>query len=138
MWGPPLLAYTVYALYFVLTYTTTTNAMHFANQVIIAATNDKTIHDERVLRLIAIITLSFLCLVMYFSTATGRRLIRYSAYAKIGLMLAIVVAGGIKAKQVRAADLSRSFNSSQTSAAAALLQIFFAFLGWENAILVRL
>jgi len=125
-------------LYFVLTYTTTTNAMHFANQVIFAATNDKTIHDERVLRLIAIITLSFLCLVMYFSTATGRRLNRYSAYAKIGLMLAIVVAGGIKAKQVRATDLSRSFNSSHTSAAAALLQIFFAFQGWENAILVRL
>ncbi|OCK81272.1 hypothetical protein K432DRAFT_392315 [Lepidopterella palustris CBS 459.81] len=134
--GPPLLAYTLYALYFVMIYTTTTNSMQFARQVIITATKKQEITDQRVWRLIAVVITSVICLLLYFSTSTGRRLNRYLAYLKIGMMLILFLFGAIKAGKHTAHDITQSFQTSHSSSATALLQVLFSFQGWENATLV--
>lgn len=111
--------------------------MQFARQVIIAATDNPDIHDQRVMRLIAVVIITVICLLLYFSTATGRRLNRYLAWLKIGLMIIVFMAGAIKAGDATAHDITKSFQSAHSSSAAALLQVLFSFQGWENATLVR-
>ncbi|KAF2184946.1 hypothetical protein K469DRAFT_167604 [Zopfia rhizophila CBS 207.26] len=134
---PALLSYTCYALYFVCIYTTATNSMQFARQVIIAATSDTDIHDQRVMRFIAVVISTVICLLLYFSTATGRRLNRYLAWLKIGLMISVFMAGAIKAGKAPAHDINASPSlRGHSSSATALLQVLFSFQGWENATLV--
>lgn len=135
---PVLLAYTCYALYFVCIYTTATNSMQFARQVLIAATQKDEIADQRVMRLIAVVIMTTICLLLYFSTATGRRLNRWLAWVKIGMMIVVFVAGGVKAGKNRASDINRTFESVEPNSATALLQVLFSFQGWENATLVSL
>lgn len=69
------ISYTVYSFYFIFIYTTTTttNALQFGCQVILAGTlphdnsNVDFITDQRVWRLIAVMILSVVCLLVYFS-----------------------------------------------------------------------
>ncbi|OCK94885.1 uncharacterized protein K441DRAFT_90733 [Cenococcum geophilum 1.58] len=133
---PILLTYTCYSLYFVCLYTTATNSMQFARQVIMAATKSDDIPDQRVMRLIAVVIMSLICLLLYFSTATGRKLNRYLAWLKIGLMIIIFIAGGVKAGKGPAHDINWKFKSAQSNSAIALLQVLYAYQGWENATLV--
>lgn len=129
IWGPSLLTYTTYSLYFVLIYTTATNSMQFARQVIISSTKSQDIHNQRVLRLIAVIITTVIYLLLYFSTATGRRLNRYVAYLKVLLLLILFIFGAIKASKHPAHNISKSFQSSHSSSAVALLQVLFSFQG---------
>jgi len=133
---PALLSYTCYSLYFVCMYTTTTNSMQFARQVLRASTNDDTVHDERIMRFIAVVITTVICLLIYFSTATGRRLNRYLAWLKIGLLISVFMAGAIKAGKSTVRDNVPVQKVIKSSSATGLLQVLFAFQGWENATLV--
>jgi hypothetical protein len=137
---PILFSYTCYALYFICLYTTATNSMQFARQVIMASTNSTDISDVRVLKLIAVVITTVICLLLYFSTATGRRMNRYLAWLKIGLMIAVFMAGAVTAGRnqtsVMNKDVSRTFKLAQSNSATALLNVLFSFQGWENATLV--
>lgn len=121
-------------------YNTATNSMQFARHVMIAATSDPINQDPRVLRFIAVVITTAICLLLYFSTATGRKLNRYTAYAKITMLFIVLVAGGVKAKNAPATDLGHMpfapFVGSGPGGA--LLQVLFAFQGWENATFVCL
>jgi amino acid transporter len=134
---PALLSYTCYALYFVCFYTTATNSMQFARQAIIASTNDTSIRDERVMRLIAVVITTVICALIYFSTATGRRLNRYLAWLKIGLLISVFMTGAIKAGKSTVHDKVPTQKFVKSTSASALLQVLYAFQGWENATLVR-
>jgi amino acid transporter len=133
---PALLSYTCYAFYFVFFYTTATNSMQFARQVIIAATNNTDDSDERVMRFIAVVITTVVCLLLYFSTAAGRRFNRYLAWLKISMLISIGIAGAVKASRATAEDITKSFQTTPSNSAPALLQILFSFQGWENATLV--
>lgn len=114
--------------------------MQFARQVIMASTSSTIISDQKVMRLIAVVITTVICLLLYFSTATGRRINRYLAWLKIGLMITVFVAGAVKAGRNKTSvmneDMSRTFDLTQSNSATALLNVLFSFQGWENATLV--
>lgn len=132
---PALFTYTCYALYMVCMVTTATSSMQFARQVLIAATDSTDIHDERVMRFIAVVITSVICLLLYFSTAESRKLNRWLAGLKLSLMLVVLVAICVKAGRNSVIDVMEQRRKSNS--ATGMLQVLFAFQGWENAIYVR-
>ncbi|KAH8812191.1 amino acid permease-domain-containing protein [Xylogone sp. PMI_703] len=138
--SPPMLAYTLYTFYFVFTYNTATNSMQFANQVLISAnTHDTTfVPERRLLRFIAIVALSFFCLLHYFSGRAGRMLNQVLALFKVCLLLIVIVAGIVWASHHFEADWSQHETSTKRASAStsAFLLIIFSFTGWENATFV--
>jgi amino acid transporter len=120
-------------LYFICIYTTATNGMQFARQTIIAATGAD-VKDERVMRLIAVVITTFTCLILYFSAAIGRKLNRWLASLKLMLLFAIFVAGAVMARTSAVRDVAMSLPAPNASVA--MLQVLYAFQGWENGTLV--
>ncbi len=112
--------------------------MQFASQVIMAATKSDGIPDQRVMRLIAVALMSLVCLLLYFSTSTGRKLNRYSAFLKVILLIVVVIAGGIAAGKSPSHDITHKAKVVKSRSAVALLQVLYAYQGWENATLVSL
>jgi amino acid transporter len=101
--------------------------------------------DQRVLRLIAVVVLSFFCLIHYFSVSAGRALNKVFAFVKICLLLVVIFAGiywcctggRLESWTASNGDLQIAYNSSDsTDSAAAFLLIIFSFTGWENATFV--
>ena len=135
---PRLLAYTVYTFYFVFMYNTATNSMQLANQVLISANiKDSSFQpDDRELRFIAIVALSFFCLLHYFSGHAGRTLNQILAFFKVCLLVIVFFAGIVRAIHHHTADWTKSSNPDQSSSATAFLLIVFSFTGWENATFV--
>ena len=135
-----MLAYIIYTFYFVFMYNTATNSMQFANQVLISAN----IHDTayvpqgRLLRFIAIMALSFFCLLHYFSGRAGRALNQILAAFKVCLLFIVLVAGIVRAAHYFEADWHRHVNSTgrSSASASAFLLIVFSYTGWENATFV--
>lgn len=139
-----MFAYIIYAFYFVFTYNTSTNSMQLANQVLISAKINDTAYrpDGRLLRFIAVVALSFFCLLHYFSGRVGRTLNQILAGFKVGLLFVVFIAGIVRAKNHFQADWGQHTNStgisgSGSSNASAFLFIIFTFTGWENASFVR-
>jgi len=119
-------------------YNTATNSMQLANQVLISA-NIKTPSfqpDVRELRFIAIVALSFFCLMHYFSGHAGRTLNQIFALFKVILLVIVFFAGIVRASHHYTADWTQPSNPDRSSSATAFLLIVFSFTGWENAIFV--
>lgn len=136
---PRLFAYTLYTFYFVLLYNTATNNMQFANQVLVCAAGDtlEPTLDQRALRFIAIVALSFFVLLHYFSGRVGRDLNQILAFIKITLLVIVIFAGIARASDHYTADWGIATNNDASSSAIAFLYIVFSFTGWENATFVR-
>lgn len=135
---PALLVYTVYAFLYILLNTSATSCMVFANQVYISATDDNN-PDQRVLRLIAVVILTVVCLLHYFSARTGRDLNVVLATSKVVMLSVLFVAGAIKANKEHVYDFNQvnlNASTSSSSAAAGFLLILYSFQGWENATFV--
>lgn len=112
--------------------------MVFANQVYISATDGNN-PDQRVLRLIAVVILTVVCLLHYFSARTGRDLNVVLAASKVVMLCVLFVAGAIKANKEHVRDFNQvnlNASTSSSSAAAGFLLILYAFQGWENATFV--
>jgi len=137
---PTLLVYTCYSIYFVCFYTTATNSMQFAYQVIIASTNSTDLPDQRVLRFIAVAITTLICLLLYFSTHTGRKINTYLCSYKLGLLITIFIAAAVKAGKegLSNSDIDQNFDKSRISSVTALLSVLFSFQGWENATYVSI
>ncbi|KAE9377482.1 hypothetical protein N431DRAFT_461088 [Stipitochalara longipes BDJ] len=135
---PRLFAYTIYTFYFVFTYNTATNSMQLANQVLISANirNPTFEPDGRLLRFIAVVALSFFCLLHYFSGHAGRKLNQVLAYFKVCLLLIVFFAGIVRASHHYTADWTKPSNPDRSSSATAFLLIVFSYTGWENATFV--
>jgi amino acid transporter len=112
--------------------------MQFANQVLLCTAADVTNFspDPRVLRLIAVVALSFFCLLHYFSGRAGRDLNQVLAFIKVGFLLVLFFAGIARASHHFEADWSHKANPNASSSATAFLYIIFSFSGWENATFV--
>ena len=113
--------------------------MVFANQVYISATNsDKP--DERMLRFMAVVILTTLCLLHYFSARMGRAVNNLFAASKLVMLSILFIAGAIKATNANVHDFNqddRATRPSSSSAATAFLAILYSYQGWENATFVR-
>ncbi|KAH6692147.1 amino acid permease-domain-containing protein [Leptodontidium sp. 2 PMI_412] len=135
---PRLFAYTLYTFYFVLLYNTATNSMVFAQQVLICAAGDvqEPVLDQRALRFIAIVALSFFVLIHYFSGRAGRDLNQVMAFVKVLLLVIVFIAGIVRASHNYTSDWGIKPNKDASSSAIAFLYIVFSFTGWENATFV--
>lgn len=114
--------------------------MQFANQVLSSANvpyREGFEPNSKLLRFIAVVILTFFCLLHYFSARVGRALNQVLAFTKIGLLLIVVFAGVARAaKHFNKDDWSRAPNSNHSSSATAFLYILYSFSGWENATFV--
>jgi amino acid transporter len=138
-----MFAYIIYTFYFVLTYNTASNSMQLANQALISANihNNNYRPDGRLLRFLAIVALSFFCLLHYFSGRAGRTLNQILAGSKVCLLFIVFIAGIVRASKNFRGDWAQQSNSngfagSGPACARAFLLIVFAFSGWENATFV--
>jgi amino acid transporter len=132
---PRLFAYTMYTFYLVFVYNTSTNCMEFAYQVLTCTSGDAVdpTPDSQALRFIAIVALSFFCLMHYFSGRVGRDLNQVFAFIKITLLVILFLAGCVRAGFHFAPDWKRNPNQDASSSAIAFLSVLFSFSGWENA-----
>ena len=122
--------------------------MHFGEQVLISATwtgnvvspaKEPTITIEpRMMRFIAVVTLSVVCLFHYFTARGGRALNQALAFGKFVALLALIILGGRTVQENSGADDNYSLRPTRTlsNTAASLLLVLFSFQGWENATFV--
>lgn len=92
--------------------------------------------DTRLVRFIAISVLSVVCLLHYFSNRFGLFLNKLFAIFKTVLLLTVFIAG-VKASSKEGSGLS-DFGKTHgdrgaTDGLSALVLIFYAYQGWENA-----
>jgi amino acid transporter len=127
------MSYTPFILSFLQN--TATKSMQVANQILTCAAGRTSNYspDPRSLRFIAIVALSYFCLLHYFSGRAGRDLMQILAIIKIGFMEVLFSAGCARAKDHYTPDWTQDPNPSPSSSAQALLYIKFSFYGWENA-----
>lgn len=112
--------------------------MVFANQVYLSATDEDN-PDQRVLRLIAVVMVTVICLLHYFSARMGRDLNVVLAVFKLVILCVLFIAGAIKANKEHVQDFNQvnlNTSTSSSSAAAAFILILYSFQGWENATFV--
>jgi amino acid transporter len=151
VFGDGLLAYVVYSLLFIGIFNSGTNSMQTGRMILlcIQAGPGQSAPDlnRDLIRFIGVVTLTILCLIQYFSAEAGRKLNRYLAVLKIIFLFILIVAGGVKAREVQrdtkgnpvdmANEWHRSYDvKSKVNFAKGLLAVLFSFEGWENATFV--
>jgi amino acid transporter len=129
------LPYTIYAFYFVILFNSGTNTMRFADYVWQCAAPG-TPEDERFIRFLAVVILTFFCVLHFRSARMARALNVALAGFKIIMLLIVFVAGAVKASKQHV-SWSNNPSDEASSTAAAFLLILFSFSGWENATFVR-
>jgi amino acid transporter len=160
---PRLLVYTLYALFFVLVWNDATNSMQFALHVFISATwtGDACPEsiDPRFLRFLAVVLVTFVCLLHYFSARIGRVTNMTLAVGKFIMVLALFGLGCRAVQQnpnhganydhidtnitiissctnTTISHIPASGSKQVSNGAAAFLLVLFSFQGWENATFV--
>jgi amino acid transporter len=141
--GDGLLFYTVYAFLFVAFFNSGTNSLQIGRQILIAI-NPAGPFNTHLMRFIAIVALSILCLLQYFSPKWGRKLNNFLALLKILSLLIVLFAGAHKTYNGEYVGNGNGFESrapceqskSGIEVAKAMLLIIFSFEGWENATFV--
>jgi amino acid transporter len=111
--------------------------MRFADFVLQCTTDPGTVEDERLLRFLAVVVLTFFCALHFRSARMARMLNVALAGLKIVMLIVVFVSGAVKASQERV-NWSESASDEASSTAAAFLLILFSFGGWENATFVRI
>lgn len=144
-----LWAYTLYAFYFIFVYTTSTNAMQFASQIVLAAYK-KTFWNDlpqeevslHLLRFLAITITTATCLLLYISNSKSRLFNKATAGAKILSLLIIALFGVVYLAKHgshanwAADDAFTKTAGTQIDWVPAFIIILYSFHGWENATLV--
>lgn len=111
--------------------------MRFADYVWQCAADPKTVEDERFLRFLAVVVLTFFCVLHFRSARMARGLNRALAGFKIVMLLIVFISGAVKAGR-QPVSWSAPPSDEPSSTAAAFLLILFSFGGWENATFVRM
>ncbi|KAI5365999.1 putative amino acid/polyamine transporter I [Septoria linicola] len=146
---PRLLAYTLYAFYFVFLYTSTANCMNFARFVLAAAntsyfSRDGLDENQRLVRFMAVVAITSICILLYVSNTKSKLVNQATAGAKILLLLGAIFAGaayiGKEQSAGRLSGSSEQWSMTATTGAVrwplALITVLFSYHGWENATLV--
>jgi amino acid transporter len=140
VFGDGLLAYTVYAVLFCALFNSSTNALQVGRETLVALRPEESSPQMDVLRLIAVVALSILCLIQYWSSHAGRKINRWIAVIKLLFLVAVLIAGAVRTQFspfeghgfVECAPVQHS----AVEAAKAMLLVIFSFEGWENATFV--
>jgi amino acid transporter len=111
--------------------------MRFADFVLQCAIEPGAVEDERLLRFLAVVVLTFLCALHFRSARIARTLNVVLAGLKILMLIVVFVSGAVKASQEQI-SWSESTSEEASSTAAAFLLILFSFGGWENATFVSI
>lgn len=136
---PDLLATILFSGFFLVLGNSYGNSVTFAKQVMLASDSsyeNTTQLDNRVIRLIAIVVLSTVCLLHYFSNRFGLFLNKVFALFKTVLLFTVFVAGAKAAGKEGSgyADFNKMHGTSNTAdGLAAMVLIFYSYQGWENA-----
>lgn len=146
--GDGLLAYVVYAIMFILLFSSASNAMHFGRLVMLYKydpdSDNDTSASELETNIIGFLTFSILCLAHLWFPKSGRLLNKVTAVLKIIAVFGLIVVGGsskrsnIEDKRCNGTGGKDSTSRAEDGLAwvGALLSIFFSFQGWENATFV--
>ena len=140
VFGDGLMAYTVYAVLFCAFFNSSTNALQVGRETLVAVRPEETTPQMDVLRLIAVVALSILCLIHYWSSKAGRRLNRWIAVLKLMFLVIVLIAGAVRTHfwkfEGNGFVECAPVDHSAVDAAKAMLLVIFSFEGWENATFV--
>ncbi|KAH7159768.1 hypothetical protein B0J13DRAFT_580965 [Dactylonectria estremocensis] len=146
--GDGLLSYISFSMSFIGLFNSGTNSMQTGRMILICIastpTNVKPDVNLDAVRLIAVCTLTALCLLQYFSPEFGRKLNQALAVVKIifcvALIIVAIVASAQPLKTPKGDVIDRAVDwnvwhkkNPRMSFAKALLAVLFSFEGWENA-----
>ncbi|KAL6252611.1 hypothetical protein RBB50_000330 [Rhinocladiella similis] len=137
--APELLSTILFSAFFLCLGNSYGNSVTFSKQTLLASDSSATKMaelDTRLVRFIAISVLSVVCLLHYFSNRFGLFLNKLFAIFKTVLLLTVFIAG-VKASSKEGSGLS-DFGKTHgdrgaTDGLSALVLIFYAYQGWENA-----
>lgn len=97
--GDGMLGFIIYAVLFAGLFNSSTNSMQFGKMILVAIHADKFSQEANhelnrdLIRFIAVIALSVICLVQFFSPIAGRRLNNLAAVVKILFVLLLIIFG---------------------------------------------
>jgi len=133
----------LFSAFFLVLANSAGNSIAFAKQILLIAlpqagkTSDL---DARLVRFIAIVILTVICLLHYFSGKLGRFMNKLLALFKGCLLFSVFVAG-VKAAHKEGSGLKdftqKHDSGSGINSLAALVLILYSYQGWENANYVR-
>ncbi|OKL57878.1 hypothetical protein UA08_06716 [Talaromyces atroroseus] len=135
---PELLATILYSSFFLVTPNTAGNAIQFAKLILLAANadfEDTQRLDQRLISFIAIVGLTGVCFIHYFSRNSGLFLNIFFVVFKIALLIVTIICGGIASTRVDKSKGSWSWGSQggPSNVLAALVYVIYSYQGWENA-----
>ena len=135
--SPELLATVLFSAFFIIGSNTDGNSLQFAKNTLLAANpevTNTTELDKRLVTLIAIIVLTIISFVHYFSRNSGLFLNLSFAGFKIILVIVLTIAGGIASGQpVNGKSDWGNQPIPKKDVLAALIYIMYSYQGWENA-----
>jgi amino acid transporter len=140
---PELLTTILFSGFFLCLSNSYGNSIQFAKHVLLSANPDvafSTTLDPRLLRFIAVSVVTLACLIHYFSSKSGLFLNKILAWYKI-LLLLIVFTTGFAYSRKHGSEwhgTTAPANGNSMDSLAAMVLIFYAYQGWENANYVSL
>ena len=136
----------MFAVFFVLLGNTAANTIAFAKGMLMAFDPENNKPDYRLQRFVALVCITFICLIHLFSRKMGIFMNNALAAYKVGLLLFVVISGfaclggsGVGSRgdaPYGAENLRDAFSGSSKSPyayASAMLHVLYAYGGWENA-----
>jgi amino acid transporter len=136
---PELLATVLFSGFFIILGNSYGNSVTFAKQTILASDSNitrTTDLDSRLVRFIAIVVLSAVCILHYSSNRFGLFLNKLFALFKTILLLTVFIAG-MKAIGKEGSGLADFYDNHgvrhPTDGLSAMVLILYSYQGWENA-----
>ena len=136
----------MFAVFFVLLGNTAANTIAFAKQMLLAFNPEEKNPDYRLQRFVALVCITFICLIHLFSRKMGIFMNNALAVYKVGLLLFVVISGfvclggggggdhsNIKYGAENLKDAFKGGSGSPYSYASAMLSVLYSYQGWENA-----
>jgi len=136
----------MFAVFFVLLGNTAANTIAFAKGMLLAFNPENKQPDYRLQRFVALVCITFICLIHLFSRKMGIFMNNALAAYKVALLLFVVISGFVclggggggnhKDIPYGAENLKDAFKGSSGSPyayASAMLSVLYSYQGWENA-----
>jgi hypothetical protein len=129
---PELLATILFSGFFLTLGNSYGNSIQFAKHVLVAAIpglEDTTELDSRLVRYIAVSVITFVCLIHWHSSRAGLFLNKLVAWYKIGLLVAVFIAGMAKSGGNKSKWGDSGKGGSTTDGMAGMVLIFYSYQG---------
>jgi amino acid transporter len=133
---PELLATILYSFFFLFTPNTAGNLIQFAKLILLSAnpeTTDTKDLDRGLISFIAIVALTGVCFLHYFSRNSGLFLNMFFVVFKIVLLCVTIICGGIASTQPENGKSTWGQQKESSDVLGALVYVIYSYQGWENA-----